>query len=233
MRSPHILLIVTSASAIGKKNQPTGYWLEEVVAPYYTFIDAHCRVTVASPLGGRAPIAPESLTQEAATAATRRYQDDEVLQALLADTYALADLDMAQYQGFFFAGGHGAMVDFPNNSQIAMLIARALQEKKPVASVCHGPACLVGAKDANGNFLIKNRRFTCFSNVEERHIEQEKLVPFMLESMLVEQGGIAKNAGIFEANVVTDGALITGQNPASSIGTAEAVIHQLRQRLAA
>lgn len=233
MQSPHILLVVTSADSIGEAKHPTGYWLEEAVAPYYTFIDAHCRVSIASPKGGKAPIAPESLMQDAQTASTKRYHEDAVLQAALAQSLCLRDLNMDDFHGIFFVGGHGAMVDFPNDTDVIRLIEQAYQQQKPVASVCHGPACLVQAKTPEGAPIIQNKRFTCFSDIEEKHIQQEALVPFLLESTLCTQGGIAQNAGIFEANTINDHGIITGQNPASSIGTAEAVIHTLRQKLAA
>lgn len=233
MKTPAILLVVTSSDRMGTAPNPTGYWLEEVVAPYYTFADARCSVTIASPKGGSAPCDAQSLADDAQTPSTQRYHADTKLQMALRNTRALADLDIGQFDAVFFAGGHGTMEDLPHDINVIRLVEQFANEGKPVASVCHGPACLVNAKNAKGDPIIRGRKFTCFTDAEETHIGVDKFVPFMLEARLKEQGGSSQNKGLFEANVVADGALITGQNPASSIPCAEAVIYQLRQKLAA
>lgn len=233
MKNSNILLVVTSADRMGSAPEPTGYWLEEVVAPYYTFLDARCSVTIASPKGGTPPCDANSLTEEAQTASTRRYHADSKAQMALRNTVALNDVNARDYDGIFFAGGHGTMEDLPHDANVIRLVEQFYKEGKPVASVCHGPACLVNAKNPKGEPIIKGKRFTCFSDAEEIHIGVDKFVPFMLETRLKEQGGTPQNKGLFEANTVVDGNLITGQNPASSIPAAEAVIYQTRQRLAA
>ncbi len=233
MKTPRILLIVTSSSTMGTAPEPTGYWLEEVVAPYYALRDSRCEVTIASPLGGTPPCDPKSLAEDAQTASTRRYHADSKAQMALRNSICLRDINFAEFDAAFFAGGHGTMDDLPHDARVTQLVEQFLREGKPVASVCHGPACLVSAKNAKGESVVKGKRFTCFTNAEEDHIGVTPYVPFMLESRLQELGGTPQNKGLFEANVVIDGALITGQNPASSIGCAEAIIYQLRQNAAA
>lgn len=233
MKNPNVLLVVTSSSRMGTAPEPTGYWLEEVVAPYYTFLDARCNVTLASPKGGDAPCDAKSLEADAQTASTRRFDADNKAKMALRNTIALADIAAKDYDAIFFAGGHGTMEDLPTDANVIRLVEQFYKEGKPVASVCHGPACLVNAKNPKGEPIINGKRFTCFSDAEEIHIGVDKFVPFMLESRLKEQGGLPYNKDLFHANAVADGNLITGQNPASSIPAAEAVIYQVRQKIAA
>jgi putative intracellular protease/amidase len=228
-----LLLVVTSSDRMGTAPEPTGLWLEEAVAPYYALADAHWDVRIASPLGGNTPLDPTSLQEDHQTAATRRYDADIKLQSALAHTMKLSSVNAADYDAVFFAGGHGTMDDFVTDPSVTATVEAFFHAGKPVASVCHGPACLVKAKAANGSPIIQGRSFTCFSNAEETFIGAHETVPFMLESRLSELGGTAKHAENFAANVVVDGNLITGQNPASSIPAAEAIIHQLRMKLAA
>lgn len=233
MQTNRILLVVTSSDRVGKALEPTGFWLEEVAGPYYAFVDAKCEVTVASPLGGQAPIDPTSLKEENQTASTRRFEADVKAQRTLGHTLKLSTIDANKYDAVFFAGGHGTMTDFPTDASVKTTVEIFYRSGKPVASVCHGPACLVGATGRGNEPVVKNHRFTCFSDVEEKQIGADSYVPFMLESTLKAQGGVPQQASPFQPNVVADRQLITGQNPASSIPTAEAVIHQLRQRMAA
>lgn len=233
MHTNRILMVVTSADRMGNAPEPTGSWLEEVAAPYYTFMDAKCEVTVASPLGGKAPLDPKSLTEEYQTASTRRFEVDVKAQRALDCTIKLSVIDAANYDAVFFAGGHGTMEDFPRDASVKAMVEAFYRAGKPVASVCHGPACLVGAMNARGEPIVASHRFTCFSNEEERMIGVDMLVPFLLESKLAEQGGTPSMATPFAAHVVADRQLITGQNPASAIPVAETMIYQLRQKIAA
>ena len=162
------------------------------------------------------------------TASTRRFEADAEAQAALADTKKLSSLNAKDYDAVFFAGGHGTMADFPNDAAVISIVEHFYAAGKPLASVCHGPACLVGAKKPNGEPLVKGHRFTCFTDDEETSVGLADVVPFLLESQLRAQGGKCVNELPFQSNVVTDGNLITGQNTQSSIPTAEHVIHQLR-----
>lgn len=233
MDTSRILMVVTSADRMGTAPDRTGFWLEEFAAPYYVFADTRCAVTVASPKGGAAPVDPRSYEPSSETASTRRFAADSEASSLIRDTAALAAISPASFDAVFFVGGHGTMTDFPTDSHVQSLVERFYHSGKPVAAVCHGPAALVRAHKKNGEPLIKGKRFTCFSDAEETAISLQDKVPFLLETRLKELGGKSVTGEAFAPHVAVDGLLITGQNPASSIGAAEAVIHQLRMRAAA
>ena len=233
MQTYRVLMIVTSADRMGKAPEPTGYWLEEVVGPYYAFTDARCEVTIASPMGGKAPCDPRSLAEDNHTASTRRYDVDAKAQAALAHTIKLSSVDASGYDALYFPGGHGTMDDFPNDTAVKTIVESFYRAGKPIAAVCHGPAALVSAVTNRGEPIIKGHDFTCFTDEEERLVGADASVPFLLETKLRQLGGTAQNAEPFTANVVIDFPLLTGQNPASSIPLAESVIHQLRRKMAA
>ena len=228
MHTNRILFIVTSATRMGSAPDATGSWLEEIAAPYYAFKDARCEVTLASPLGGAAPIDPKSNLAENCTASTRRFEAEAKAKAALATTTKLSSLKADDFDAVFFAGGHGTMEDFPKDSAVKAVLESFYRANKIISAVCHGPACFVNAVKANGEPLIKGHRFTCFTDEEETLVGLDKMVPFMLETRLCEQGGTAVRELPFAPNVVVHKPLITGQNPASAIPVAEAVIHQLR-----
>lgn len=230
MQTSRVLFVVTSADRMGKSPELTGSWIEEVAAPYYAFLDAKYEVTVTSPLGGNAPIDPTSQREENATASTRRFEADVKAQAALAHTIKLSTVELAHYDAVYFPGGHGTMEDFPADASVKAAVEYFYQSGKPLATVCHGPACLVAAMKPTGEPVVKGHAFTCFTDEEEVTVGLDKQVPFLLESRLTSQGGTARRAKPFQPNVVVDHNLITGQNPASSIPAAEAVIHQLRTR---
>ncbi len=230
MHTSRVLFIVTSATRVKGLPDQTGTWLEEVAAPYYVFKDAKCEVSFASPKGGAAPLDPTSLKEENQTPSTARWEADAKVKAAFADTAKLSSVDLTQYDAVFFPGGHGTMEDFPKDASVKAAVEYFYGANKPVASVCHGPAALVGAVKKNGEPLVKGHTFTCFSDEEETNIGLQDKVPFLLESRLREQGGKANTAEAFAPHVVVSKHLVTGQNPASAIPLAEAVVHQLRSR---
>jgi len=209
---------------------PTGTWLEELAAPYYVFKDAKFEIAFASPKGGAAPIDPTSLRSENLTASTERWEADAKVKAAFATTAKLSSVNLDDYDAVYFPGGHGTMEDFPKDASVKAAVEAFYAAGKPLASVCHGPAALVGAVKENGEPLIKGHAFTCFSDEEETNIGLRHTVPFLLESRLREQGGSAQIAESFTPKVTVSANLITGQNPASAIATAEAVVYQLRSR---
>ena len=225
MHTPRILIVVTSSDHMGTAPEPTGLWLEEVAAPYYAFTDAKCDVTIASPKGGAAPIDPRSHEESSQTASTRRFEVDTKAQHALAHSIKLAAVTLDDYDAAFFAGGHGTMDDFATDATVRRVAEYFFEQGRTLASVCHGPAMLTQTPAR-----VKGRRLTCFTNAEETLIELQDRVPFLLETRLREQGATFSHAEPFQPHVVVDHNLITGQNPASSIPVAEAVIHQLRQR---
>lgn len=233
MQTNRVLMVITSANRMGTSLEPTGFWLEEVAAPYYTFLDAKCEVTLATPLGGAAPLDANSIQEEHQTASTRRFDADAKAQHALQHTLKLSTLDPKQYDAIYFPGGHGTMEDLPKDPSVKHFVEAFHRDGKPIASVCHGVACLVNAVNHRGEPLIQSHRYTCFSNEEEHLVGLDQKVPFLLETKLTQQGGLPSFERPFQSHVVVDRQLFTGQNPASSIPLAEAVIYQLRQKLAA
>ena len=225
----NILVILTSHDRLGATDEKTGFWLEEFAAPYYVFKDAGAHVTLASPLGGQPPIAPKSEAPSYQTESTRRFKADAAAQAQLANTLELAQISAAHFDAVFYPGGHGPLWDLAENRDSIALIESMFATNKPVAAVCHGPAVLRHAKAPGGSALIRLRKVTGFSNTEEAAVGLTKVVPYLIEDMLKSNGGIYTRAGDWESCVAVDGNLVTGQNPASSTGVAEAVIELIRQ----
>lgn len=221
----HVVLIVTSHAKLGTTGEPTGFWLEELAAPYYELVDAGFRVTIASPLGGRPPADPKSEKSDAP--AVKRFVADEAAQAKLAATMALESLDASAFDAWFVVGGHGVMWDLADSEKLATLLGRAHDGGKVVAAVCHGPAALVRVRDASGAPIVRGRRVTGFSNEEEDAVGLTGIVPFALETKLRELGGAYERGPKWGAFAVRDGRLITGQNPASSTAAARLVVESL------
>ncbi len=220
---PSILMVVTSHSRIDK-GHPTGLWFEEFAVPYTLFREQGYDVTVASPGGGDAPIDPASLEGYEPT------PENEAARAALKETRRVdASLQADDFAALFFPGGHGTMFDLPDNPEIRRLVSAFAQADKVLASVCHGPACLVGAMLSDGTPLVKGRRVTAFTDSEERAVELDGLMPFLLETRLRELGAQFVPGVNWQDNVVVDGRLVTGQNPQSSASAARAVIGLLSE----
>lgn len=224
MMTMNILMVLTSHDRLGDTGKPTGFWLEEFAAPYYVLKEAGHRITLASPAGGQPPLDPKSDEPDAQTDATRRFQDDEEATAALAETERLADVDPARFDAVFFPGGHGPMWDLAADGDVKRIIEALIAADKPVAAVCHGPAVFRQALGSDGEPLVKGRRVTGFTNEEEEAVGLTRVVPFLLEDMLREQGADFSKAQAFAPYVVRDGLLITGQNPASSEPAAEELL---------
>jgi len=217
-----ILMVVTGADTM-TNGKPTGLWLEEFAVPYLLFKAEGYFVTVASPQGGKAPVDERSLED-----AQRVLKWSEAVEALN-DTQPLAALKASDYDAIFIPGGHGTMFDFPKNQALKNLLRDFDAENKVIASVCHGPAAFVGVFSADGVPLVKNKTVTSFTDEEEKAVQLDKAVPFLLESQLRKDGAKFVAGEMWKPNVQVDGQLVTGQNPASSQGAAEAVIRLLKQ----
>jgi len=225
----NILMVLTSHGQLGDTGKATGLWLEELAAPYYVFKDAKAEITLASPAGGKPPIDPNSEAPDGQTDATRRFlADGEAMQAL-AHTPKVADIDPGSFDAVFYPGGHGPLWDLADNEASRHLIEVLYAQGKPVAAVCHGVAALRGARGPFGLPLVRGKAVTGFADSEERAAGLADAVPFLVEDMLKEAGGLYSKAADWQAHVVTSGNLITGQNPASSAGAAKAVVQQLRR----
>lgn len=224
----NILMVLTSHADLGDSGHKTGFWLEEFAAPYYVFVDGGVEVTLASPQGGQPPLDPRSNEPESQTKATKRFEQDTAAQQQLAHTIPLDQINPDDYDALFFPGGHGPMWDLASSEPVARLVEHFYRQGKVVSAVCHGPAALVGANTEAGSPILQGKRVTGFTNQEEAAVELDQVVPFLLETRLTELGGQFSCADLFQPYVVTDGQLITGQNPPSSEPAAQAVLEALK-----
>lgn len=221
-----VLFVVTSHDKLGNTGEKTGFWTEEFAAPYYELLDKGVHIDVATPLGGQPPIDPKSEDPSAATEDTKRFDADIELLAKLKNTHKLADVKESDYDAVFYPGGHGPLWDLATDKNSIALIESFYNNKKPIAFVCHSPAALKNVK-VNGEYLVKGKKVTGFSNTEEEAVGLTNVVPFLLEDALQTNGAIYSKLGDWQPYAIEDGLLISGQNPASSKLVAEKLLIQL------
>lgn len=222
-----ILMVLTSHSELGNTGHKTGFWLEEFAAPYYTFKDAGAEIVLASPLGGQPPLDPKSALEDFQTELTHRFNQDPEAQQALANTVKLDTVKAEDFDAVFYPGGHGPLWDLTNSADSIQLIEAFTNANKPTGFVCHAPAVLRHVKAANGEPLIQGRNVTGFTNGEEADVQLTEVVPFLIEDEFIRLGANYHKAQNWMPNVITDGTLITGQNPASSAPVAEALLKLL------
>jgi putative intracellular protease/amidase len=223
-----ILIVLTSHDQLGKTGNKTGFWLEEFAAPYYVLKDAGAAITLASPKGGQPPLDPKSDLPESLTELTKRFRKDKAAQAELANTKKLSDVSADDFDAVFYPGGHGPMWDMPDNKISIALIEAFVKADKPVGAVCHAPAAIVNVRGKDGEYLVKSKRVTGFTNSEEDAVGLTAIVPFLLEDRLNERGGVYSKGADWAPYVQVDGKLVTGQNPASSQPAAQELLKLLR-----
>ncbi|ALS93797.1 type 1 glutamine amidotransferase domain-containing protein [Xanthomonas oryzae] len=219
-----ILMVLTSHDQLGDTGKKTGFWLEEFAAPYYVFKDAGADITLVSPKGGQPPLDPKSDEPDAQTDATKRFKQDQDAQKALASTHRLADIKADDFDVLFYPGGHGPLWDLTEDTDSIALIEAFAKANKPHGLVCHAPGTLRRVKGSDGKPLVNGRRVTGFTNCEEEGVGLTKIVPFLVEDVLTELGGNYEKGADWGVHVVTDGTLVTGQNPASSEKTAETLL---------
>ncbi|TXE13070.1 type 1 glutamine amidotransferase domain-containing protein [Seonamhaeicola algicola] len=224
----HVLFVLTSHDELGNTGHKTGFWIEEFAAPYYLLKDQGVQITIASPKGGQPPIDPKSNEKDFETPATVRFNNDKETQAILAKTVKLETVNQADYDAVFYPGGHGPLWDLAENKNSIALIEAFYNNNKPVAAVCHAPAVFKNTKNTNGEPLVKNKKVTGFTNTEEAAVQLTEVVPFLVEDMLKNNGGVYSKKDDWNAYAVEDGLLITGQNPASSELVAELLLEKLK-----
>jgi putative intracellular protease/amidase len=227
-----ILMVLTSHDQLGNTGRKTGFWLEEFAAPYFVFRDAGVQLTLASPKSGQPPIDPKSDLPEGQTPAMARFKQDQAAQKALSQTIKLADVKAEDYDTVFYVGGHGPMWDLVDNPDSIALIESFYNSGKPVAAVCHSPA-VFHRVTYNGAPLVKGKRVTGFTNGEEEAVHLTHVVPFLVEDELKRLGGLYEKAPDWQSFAITDGRLITGQNPASSTAAARALLTLVAARAAA
>jgi len=222
-----VLMVLTSHDKLGDTGRKTGFWLEELAAPYYAFKDADADITLASPQGGNPPLDPKSNEPDFQTELTHRFEADEEAKAQLASTVRLESVSASDFDTVFYPGGHGPLWDLAEDQHSIALIESFIAAEKPVALVCHAPGVLRHVKTAAGRPLVEGKKVTGFANSEEEGVGLTNIVPFLVEDELIAKGGLYSKGEDWGAYVVQDGLLITGQNPGSSAATAAQLLKAL------
>jgi len=221
-----VLIVLTSHDVLGNTGRKTGFWLEELAAPYYAFKSAGAEITLASPKGGNPPLDPKSNEPDFQTEQTHRFEADAEAMAQLASTVRLDSVMQSDFDTVFYPGGHGPLWDLAEDKDSVALIESFVAANKPVAFVCHAPGVLRHVKTPAGKPLVEGKKVTGFTNTEEEAVGLTNVVPFLVEDELIAKGGIYSKGEDWSSYVVRDGLLITGQNPTSSQATAELLIKQ-------
>lgn len=220
--SRKVLFVVTSHGELGNTGKPTGYYLSEVTHPW-SVVSQSFEIDVVSPKGGKPPVDGFDLSDPV----NKKYWEDSAWQKKMDNTLSPSQVNPAAYAAIYYAGGHGAMWDFPDNKELAAIAETIYKNGGIVASVCHGPAGLVNLKREDGNFLLAGKNFDCFTNEEETLNGTQNIVPFMLQSVLQERGGNFEGGKPWSDTVVVDGRLVTGQNPMSALSLAKKLVEVL------
>ena len=223
----NILIVLTSHDKLGNTQEKTGFWLEEFASPYYTLLDAGANITIASPKGGKPPLDPKSDAADFQTESTKRFKADEKANEVLANTLKLSSVKESDFDAVMYPGGHGPLWDLTTDTDSIALIEAFVKADKPVASVCHAPSVLLNVKLSNGEYLVKGKKVTGFSNTEEEAVQLTDIVPFLLEDALQSKGAIYSKVADWNSYAITDGKLITGQNPGSSQAVAKELLKLL------
>ena len=219
-----VLMVLTSHDELGNTGRKTGFWLEELAAPYYAFQAAGAEIVLASPKGGQPPLDPKSNEPSFQTDLTRRFEADAEASAQLASTVRLDSVSQADFDTVFYPGGHGPLWDLAEDKHSIALIESFIAAGKYVALVCHAPGVLRHVKRADGRPLVEGKRVAGFTNSEEDGVGLTNVVPFLVEDELKAKGGVYSKGEDWAPYVVEDGLLITGQNPASSASAATALL---------
>lgn len=223
-----VLMVLTSHEDLGDTGHKTGFWLEELAAPYYAFKEAGAEITLASPKGGQPPLDPRSSEPDAQSEATRRFEADAEAMAALASTVPLRDVNEADFDTVFYPGGHGPLWDLAADPTSISLLSSFLAARKPVGLVCHAPGALRRVKTATGRPLVEGKKVTGFSNSEEAAVGLTDVVPFLVEDELKSLGGLYSKGPDWGSYAVRDDLLVTGQNPQSSAETARLLMDTLK-----
>lgn len=222
-----VLFVLTSHGKLGDTNEKTGFWIEEFATPYYYLKDKGVQITLASPKGGQPPFDPRSNAPEAQAESTKRFNNDKETQTLMKNTVKLSTVKAEDYDAVFYPGGHGPLWDLAEDKHSVALIKAFYMQEKPVAAVCHAPAVFKNVRLNNGEYIVRGKNVTGFSDDEEKAIELMDIVPFSVERMLKENGAVYSKLEMWQPYALEDDLLITGQNPASSEKVAEMLYKKL------
>ena len=224
-QSQKILIVLTSNSKLGDSGQQTGFWLPELTHPYYELVDAGYSVDIASVLGGMAPIDPKSYDDQDED--NNRFLSDAALMSKVIRSLPINSINSGEYAAVIYSGGSGTMWDFPDNEHIKNIAKEIYEDDGIVSAICHGPAALVNVKLSDGQYLVADKKVAAFTNDEEADIKQTDILPFLLQDTLIARGADYIYGKSWAENVVVDGRLITGQNPASARTVATKIIEAL------
>jgi putative intracellular protease/amidase len=229
MTTKKVLIVLTSHATLGTTGKETGFYLPEVTHPEAVFEKAGYTIEYVSPNGGKAPMTGVDLDDPLNTA----FLNDARKTAQIENTLSPAQVDATQYAAIFYAGGHGTMWDFPENAELATIASQIYEQGGIVGAVCHGPAGLINVKLSNGEYLVKDKTVSAFTNEEEVAVGLDKVIPFFLQDKLVERGATHTKAEDFQKHVVVSDRLVTGQNPASAAGVGEEMVKLMQQSIPA
>jgi putative intracellular protease/amidase len=220
-----ILNVVTNVAHYDDPSEPTGLWLSELTHAYHVFAKAGYQQTIVSPKGGRSPLEPRSLKFPNYDKSAEAWKADDRKMILLHRTASPDQIDSAEFDAIYFTGGHAVMFDFPDSEGLQRITREIFERGGVVSSVCHGYCGLLNTTLSDGSFLVAGRKMTGFAWSEERLAGVAKLVPYNAEDE-VKRGGARYEKGLipFASHVVTDGRLVTGQNPRSAKATAKKVV---------
>lgn len=219
-----ILFVVTSHAKKGSTNEPTGYYLSEVSHPWEVLTEAGYEIDFVSPQGGKAPVDGFNLND----LVNSKFWNDKMYRNKIEHTLKPSEVNPKAYAAIFYAGGHGAMWDLADNAALAKIAQTIYENNGIVSGVCHGPAGLVNIKLSNGKYLVDGKKINAFTNEEEVAVEMDKVVPFALESKLIERGAKFEKSGLWQQHVVADNRLVTGQNPQSAKAVGEEILKLLK-----
>lgn len=219
-----ILFVVTSHNKKGDTGESTGYYLAEVAHPWEVLYNAGYEIDFVSPQGGKAPVDGFYLEDPI----NKKFWEDTKYRTKIENTMKPSEVKPGDYTAIFYAGGHGAMWDFADNTELANIAAKIYENNGVVSAVCHGPAGLVNIKLNNGNYLVDGKKINAFTNEEEAAVKLEKVVPFLLETKLIQRGAKFEKSGLWQKHVTVDQRVVTGQNPQSAQAVGEAILAQLK-----
>ncbi|WP_091140701.1 type 1 glutamine amidotransferase domain-containing protein [Flavobacterium caeni] len=221
-----VLFVVTSHDQKGSTGEPTGYYLGEVSHPWEVLHDAGYEIDFVSPRGGKAPVDGFNLDD----ATNRKFWNDAQYRHKVEHTMKPSEVNPNDYAVIYYAGGHGAMWDFADNVELAQIAAKIYEANGIVGAVCHGPAGLVNIKLSNGKYLVDGKKINTFTNEEEEAVGLTKVVPFLLESKMIERGAKFEKSGLWQNHVVADQRVVTGQNPQSAKSVGEEILQLLTNK---
>lgn len=220
-----ILFVVTSHDKLGETGESTGYYLGEVTHPWSVLVDAGYEIDFVSPKGGNPPYYGANNEDQI----NQRFLADKQYQAKIQNTMKPSEVNPSNYTAILYAGGHGTMWDFADNTELALIAQKIYENNGIVSAVCHGPAGLVNIKLSNGRYLVDGKKINAFTNEEEIAVKLEKVVPFSLETKLIERGAKFEKSGLWQPHVTVDQRVVTGQNPQSAHAVGEAVLKELQK----